>query len=298
MNYLFTRAIGVAALAVLFAGTSAAAPDVKDTIKKSFEVSSGGRLYVDLDHGTVEVRAGGGSGVSVEVEREVDVDSKTDAKRILEDHELEFSQDGDDVTIRSRYDGDGGLWSGWKDRARMSIKVLVRVPENYDVDFATGAGNVTVRDISGDVDGTTGAGNITIGQVDGSVEIRSGSGNIEIAGVSGELEVKSGAGNISVGYVRGQVSAHTGAGNISAKITQQPQSDSELETGAGNITVYIAQDVRCDVDAVAVLGSASTDFDLNVEGKWMKKSFAGAVNGGGPDLRLRSGVGNVELKRL
>ncbi len=56
-------------------------------------------------------------------------------------------------------------------------------------------------------------------------------------------------------------------------------------------------DIAVNVDARASLGTAKSDFDLKVKGKWMSKSFGGSLNGGGPALVIHSGVGNVELRR-
>ena len=157
---------------------------------------------------------------------------------------------------------------------------------------------MTIEDLEGKVEGRTGAGNITIGRVHGEVDINSGSGNITVDGAVGQVAVTSGAGNVTLHDVAGEIRATTGAGNVVARITEQPDGNSRLESGAGNVTVYLKRDVGVDVDAVASVGSANTDFPLRVQGKWMHKSFSGDLNGGGPALRMRSGVGNVTLRKM
>ncbi len=270
--------------------------DIKDTVKKSFDVRSGGTLAIDMDRGDVEVRSTGEQTVLIEVERIVDASSKDEAKSILDDHQLEMYKKGNDVVLRSRLEREGRNWKRWSDRERVRVRVVVRIPSKYNVDFATGAGNVLADDVDGVVEGETGAGNVKIGRISGHVTISSGSGNVEIDGALGSVEVNTGAGNISIGEVGGEVVANSGAGNITATITRQPPARSRLETGAGNVTVYLAGDVGIDVLGETGLGSADTDFGLKVEGKWMSKSFKGSVNGGGPALTMRSGVGNVRLK--
>lgn len=271
-----------------------------DTIKRSFQVSPGGTLQVDIDFGNVIVESSGDGMVYVELQRTVGSENEDEAKRLLARHEWEIDQVGNDVVVESRYEFEGT--DRWINRNRRDnvfrLKVVVRIPDEYSVDFTTGAGNVSITDVGGWVEGTTGAGNITIGEVTGSVEIRSGSGNIDIAGIDGSIEVTSGAGNVTLGYVTGEIQANTGAGNIEARITRQPGGDSSVETGAGNVTVYLGSDVGMQVDARASVGSAECDFGLKVSGKWMSKSFEGDVNGGGPALTMRSGVGNVALKRI
>ena len=96
------------------------------------------------------------------------------------------------------------------------------MPERYNVDFVTGAGNVEIFDIEGEVNGKTGAGNVDISDMEGSIDIISGAGNIDIEGVSESVEVNTGAGNIDLEDVTGFVRAKTGAGNITARISEQP----------------------------------------------------------------------------
>lgn len=270
----------------------------RDTVKRSFTVQPGGTLFIDVDFGNVTVESSNDSMVRVEIERLLDERSEDEAKRILSRHEWRIDQESNDVVIESRFerDRDGFMFRGNRSGLRVHVRVIV--PREYNVEFKSGAGNVVIADLNGTVVGTTGAGNIEVGEVDGSVEIRSGSGNIDIAGVDGAVEVNSGAGNVSLGYVTGQVRANTGAGNVTARITEQPRGGSILESGAGSVTVFLAENVGVDVDAHASVGSASCDFGLRVSGKWMSKTFEGEVNGGGPALTMRSGVGNVALRRM
>ncbi len=274
------------------------APDARDTVKRTFKVQPGGRLVVDMDHGNVEIEVGRDDMVHIEVERIVEADSREEAKRILDEHELAFEQDGNTVRFRSRFEDDRWTRRLWGRSKRFKVEVRIRVPERFDIDFTNGAGNVRVADVTGRVEGRTGAGNVVIGMVRGPVEVSSGAGNIEVDGAVGRIEVSSGAGNITLRRIEGQILAHTGAGNITAQISRQPADDSRLESGAGNVTVYLDEGVGVYVDAVAGIGSAECEYGLKIDGKWMKKSFGGRINGGGPELTLRSGVGNVALKKM
>ncbi len=295
------RFVGLMALLGLLLAPAANADtgiDIKDTIKKSFSVKEGGTLSLDLDRGSIVIRSSSESTVFVEVVRIVAADDKEEAKRMLEDHQLEILKKGNDVVMRSRFDQDGIGWKKWRDHDRVKLKVLVRVPSRYNVDFTTGAGNVYAEAVDGRVEGTTGAGNVEIGRVSGQVRITSGTGNVDIAGASGPVEVVTGAGNITIGDVGGEVVANTGAGNIEARISEQPSNRSRLETGAGNVTVYLADHVGMDVHAETGIGSADCEFGLKVSGKFLSgKSFKGSVNGGGPVLTMHAGAGSVSLKR-
>ncbi len=275
-----------------------AALDIDDVVKKSFKVKEGGTLYIEMDYGNIDVEIGSGDMVEIEMIRTVKVNSKDEAREIFDTyHEYSFEQSRGDVIVESRYSEKRDGWGRWGKKNKFKVNLRVRVPADYNVDFETGAGNIEIGDVGGEINGRTGAGNIFIGAVDGIVDITSGAGNIEVVGATSNVEVNTGAGNIELNEVTGFVRANTGAGNITASINSQPESDSKLETGAGNVTVYLVKSAGVFVDARASMGSASCEFPLKIEGKWMTKSFEGEVNGGGPDLYMRSGVGNVTLRK-
>jgi len=283
---------------LLLAGGFATA-QAQDVIKESFNVDQGGTLYLDIDYGSVEIRTHSSSVVEFTLERDVEGVSSTEMKEILARHDFRFNQDGDDVIIEldSEMDGDDRAWRRWKNDHNLDIDLVVTVPNEYNVDFRTGAGNVDIADLEGWIDGRTGAGNVEIGRIYGSVDVSSGAGNVRIRGAQGEVDVQSGAGDIILEDVEGTITVRTGAGNVEAYITQELRGDSSFNTGAGNVTVYLSGDIGADVEARASLGNARSDYDLREKGKWMSKTLTGQVNGGGPEITMSAGVGNVSLRR-
>jgi len=271
--------------------------DVKDVVKKAYTVRPGGTLHLDLDHGNVDIETVRDNRVLIVIERIAKADTREEASEILQRHEYDFVQDDGDVRVRSRFDKDDSFWGRWRGHDRLKVHMRVRVPEEYNVEFSSGAGNVVIADVNGIISGRTGAGNIDIKNVQGVVEVTSGAGNINVEGDLDRVKVDTGAGNVNLNGVYGAVKATTGAGNIFAEILGQPEEASHLRSGAGNVTVRLAEGVSVYVDGSASMGTCETDFPLEVEGKWFKRSFSGQVNGGGPELRLSAGVGNVTLKK-
>jgi len=295
---ILTRTALVALLLAFVGGNvQAKNTQVRDVIKKTYDVRPGGTIHIDIDHGNIEIETTSDNRVLIELVRIAKAEDRELAERMLERHEYAFDKRGNDVYIRSRYDHDKGFMKKWRRRSRLKIQVIVKVPERYSVDFSNGAGNVDIVDVEGLIEGRTGAGNIVLDGVRGIVEISSGAGDIEIAGDLERVEVSTGAGDINLHGLQGAIEASTGAGDIFAEIINQPDQDSELRSGAGNVTVYLADDISVYVDATASLGSADCDFPLKVKKKWLKKSFSGEINGGGPELRMYAGVGSVTLRR-
>ncbi len=298
-QYVRTWSLLAAALLVTanFHAGDADLVDIKDTVKRSYKVRPGGTLELDIDQGRVEILPGPGREVLIEVERKVTTDSREKAERIFERHELQIEERDGGVYVESRFDQEDTFWNRIRSVDRLRVRVRARIPENYNVEFRTGAGNVELGSFSGNISGLTGAGNIEIGEVSGSVEVVSGSGNIAIESAGEKVEAYAGAGNVVIRSTRGEATVKVGAGNIEVYITDQPDGASHLSTGAGSVMVYVAGSVGVDVDAECAAGSASTDYPLGVEGRWTRKTFAGSINGGGPDLRMYAAVGNVALRK-
>lgn len=258
-----TRYFSAAVLICLFPITLAWG---QDTVSRSFDVRPGGTLEVEMDLGDLDVRTSRDNQVRVEVERDLDVDR----------HELTIESRGNRVVIESEYDDEERRGRRWNN---VHIDVIVYMPASWSVEFNTGAGNVEIDPVDGDVTGSTGAGNVTLDGVGGLTDLQTGAGNIDIDGAGGRIDVRTGAGNVDVTLVRAL------------------DKRSEVRSGAGNVTVYVDRDLSLDIDARASVGSASCAFGLRERGEFLSRSCEGEINGGGPELSLTSGVGNVSVRR-
>lgn len=284
---------------ILLAGTVGSAQARQDVVKDQFRVAPGGTLFLDIDYGDIDVVTHRSDVVTITMERDVDGASDRELKEILSRQRYRFEQDGDDVIVEVRLDEDDNdrAWKRWKRDYDLEVDIRIVVPERYDVEFRTGAGNVSIAELKGDVSGRTGAGNLELERITGIVDVSSGAGNVDVVDNDGNVYVQSGAGTVDLEAIRGRIEARTGAGNITAVIDGPLTGDSSFNTGAGNVTVYLSDDVEADVEGRASLGNAKTDFDLRTRGKFMSKSFSGRLNGGGPEIVMSSGVGNVSLRR-
>ncbi|MEV4164744.1 DUF4097 family beta strand repeat-containing protein [Nonomuraea dietziae] len=88
------------------------------------------------------------------------------------------------------------------------------------------------------------------------VKTDSGAGDITLRSLSGEIEVTTGAGDIDANGLTGKrLFAETGAGDIKLKYESSPDKV-ELETGAGTSTLYLPQGAY---DVTADTGAGSSD---------------------------------------
>lgn len=232
------------------------------TIEKSFDVSNGGTLKLETDTGILKVASHNDNKVLVEV----DIDGRDE-----DQFEVTFKHSGDNVSI------DGERERSFKGR-RLRVTYRIKVPKDYNLDLDTSGGSIEIGDLKGAVNAHTSGGSIDVGRIEGMLKIRTSGGSIDIEAVSGA------------------VNAHTSGGSVKATISKQPQSSSKLSTSGGSITVYLAKDIAVDLNAKTSGGRVSSD--LSVKGQIGKKSIRGSINGGGPELILKTSGGNVRVKAL
>jgi len=178
---------------------------------------------------------------------------------------------------------------------------------NGDLAVTTGGGSITVKQVGGHLKATTGGGALELGNVGGAVTAETGGGSIRLS--SGAIvTAETGAGSIQCMNVRRGIRAETGTGAIVAEFTAKRGefTDSRLEAGMGDIIVYLPADLAVTVRAAIDLAnghSIQSEFNaLKVtqsEGFGPQEVYAeGALNGGGPTLKLHTTNGNISLRRL
>ena len=141
-------------------------------------------------------------------------------------------------------------------------------------------------------------------------------GDIRVEGVDGELEIANVNGAITLTAVGGSVVAHTVNGKVTATLarvsTQKPMAFTSLN---GAVDITLPATTKANLKLRTDNGSAFTDFDLHtlpapssevVEdtrqsgGRYrlnVNKVIYGTVNGGGPDIEVRTFNGNIYVRK-
>jgi DUF4097 and DUF4098 domain-containing protein YvlB len=188
----------------------------------------------------------------------------------------------------------------------------------------TAGGEITVRDAGGPLHVSTEGGNVEVVRAEGSVTASSAAGLIEVRQAGGPVHAETKGGSIQVGSahgarcesaagtirvksVSGSLRIVTASGSILAELVPGvPLQDSFLSTGGGDITVLIPSNLAVSVQArnesPGVGGRIVSDFSeiqvRRVEHGATRPSIAeGALNGGGPVLRIAAAGGIIYLRR-
>ena len=156
------------------------------------------------------------------------------------------------------------------------------------------AGNIVIADTAG--------GPIDVDYAKGMVTAKNSSGGpIQVRTASG-VTCESAGGGINLTSVGGSLKAETGVGSIIARFQTQPVADSFLSTSHGDITVWIPSNLRVTVRAQNGSYGGSrrivSEFpDIKVKAVGFATLAEGALNGGGPLVRIAGSGGMIYIRR-
>ena len=136
---------------------------------------------------------------------------------------------------------------------------------------------------------------------------------IIVEGVEGDIETQHVNGEITLINVSGTVIAHTTNGDVKATVARlTPDKPMAFTSLNGDIDVTLPGTTRATFKLRSDMGDVYTDFDLKLTsqtstsqgtrtgGRYrveVNKSLTGTLNGGGPEIELRTYNGDVYLRR-
>jgi hypothetical protein len=161
----------------------------------------------------------------------------------------------------------------------------------------TAGGAININSAGGSVAASTGGGSITVGKAGGIVTVRNAAGPVRVGAAAG-VRCESGTGGIRVSNIAGPMRVSTTVGSIVASLLSgRPLADSFLATGNGDITVVIPSNVGVNIRADTQRRIVSDFPGITVRTLGPQVVAEGAVNGGGPLLRISGMGGTIFIKR-
>ena len=271
-------------------------------IEKAIPVKSGGQLFLHSNLGSVNVKTHQKSNVEMKLVHTVSAADEATADKIFNALQIRYQLNKEDGIDLEMTEGvDAAIIANFPTTKLTEIEnekaeqlkelknvILLKnnshhrnatfellIPEEFNLDIHTDAGQITTREINGWAKLNTYAGNIETGNITSSARLISKSGQITVANVGNDATIETGAGTISMGQVLGNLTAKTDSGDISGTAVAGTveasvgtghiefghlQKSSSLKTGQGNIKVWIADD---QVEAISKAGKV----DINLVGQ-------------------------------
>lgn len=250
-----------------------------------------GKAYAESMGGSVSMNDIGGTAIASTMGGSIDVD------KIGGDLKLETA--GGSINI--------GTVNGqvMAETAGGSINV---VQGKSNVSVETAGGSISVSDCGGMLKATTAGGSIDIGRVAAGAHLETAGGSIRLNSAGDIVKAVTSGGGIKLSRLTKGVYAETEAGGIEAEFIAKrgDYTDSKLVTNSGDIVVYLPSDLGVTVRATIEVSNGHkvySDFDEvkvtnDNDGYGPRTVYGnGAINGGGPVLKLNTSNGNIILKR-
>ncbi len=162
-----------------------------------------------------------------------------------------------------------------------SLRVELTVPRQANLDLQTSDGDINADSVKGELRFNTGDGNIDAQGLDGTLRAGSGDGEIRLAGRFDVLDL------------------HTGDGNVDARVLAGSRMASSwlVRTGDGDLVLRLPENFAADLDVHTGDGHISVDLPVTTSGSVGGNRFRGKLNGGTELLQLRSGDGNINIRK-
>ena len=242
----------------------------QETITKTYDGVE--NINLSTSSGDGIIKKGSGNRVKVTLEYTYDDDS----------FEPIFEQSGNRLELKEIFERN----SRTSGRSTWTLEI----PDDIDVRFNTGSGDlkiddlkielrsnlgsgdVELRDLIGDIDVNTGSGDIDVDNLDGELRANTGSGKIEIADSKGDIDVNAGSGYIRLNRITGAFGINVGSGDITASGLNITGSSS-FNSGSGDTEVVLVSALDHDISVNSGSGDAVLDFNGNkIEGEILMKA--------------------------
>ena len=315
--------------AALFTAGALCLQAEEEIITKTFEMKPGGKLVMNVDRGSIHITTSDSEKVEVRIKRELKDASAAEAKRIFEQHKIDFTPTDQELKIEAT--GPKGF-SGFKNPFnRLQVDYTIGIPARFDIALKTAGGHIEVADLQGKAEVRTAGGNLKLATIKGPLDAHTSGGHISVTKVEGDANLDTAGGNVKAGEIGGDLVAHTSGGHIaidkalgtvkastsggnievkdasgtvnartsgghvSAHLSGQPKQDCSLKTSGGNVNLQLASNLNFNLNASTGGGRVSSDFpgDFNKQ----KTKLTAQINGGGPEMSLETSGGNVQIRK-
>jgi len=264
-------------------------------------VARGEWFRLHIQQGDITVTEGTGTQVELRAEKILRQGSVTDIAFVVR-------RVGSGVVICAVYedsdecneDGFRSEWRRWPRNFRPpTLSVTLKVPAGTRLSVNSGNGDVSVTGAQTELVARSGNGRVRVSGTAGEVDAASGNGEVTVDNVRGPVTAATGNGDVYVTAVQGPVSANSGNGDLRVRMTELKGTDNmDFTTGNGRIEITVPEGFGAEVDASTGNGSIQTDFPIQVSGRISKTRLRGTIGQGGRRLRLITGNGTIELRRI
>ena len=268
-----------------------AVPSFASEQTRTFDLEPGQKIEFDLKHGGSIDIAGWDKPTA-----EINISDRRD----LSDYELTFDKTSYGLKITASLSA--------QRNKNNALSFTLNVPHKVDVDFFSGGGGFTLKNVEGQFKGKTYGGSIKLDDVKGNVAIKTNGGGIEVINSKVDGAIHTNGGSVLVRDVVGDLYASTNGGEVRYENVRRrnDRPDNTGHSGKGKDvkgeTVHVKTNGGdIDVDEApdgAIVYTGGGEININNADKFVEAN----TGGGDIDIRTKSGwikattgAGNIDV---
>ena len=293
---------------------------------KVFDVKPDGKLILELDLGTIDVKTANLNKVDIVVTKEVEqlegwlqkalkseeAFTDIDVAEALADFEVTFEQKETDVHIKGKFKRGREHWEKKQGLlSLLTIRFEVTIPYHYSVNLTTSRDDISVADLAGELHARTSSnGGITLAGCKGNVDVKTSVGDVNLSNITGSVKAIGGdiqiinvgdgviaqassSGSITVTDCESNVDAKASVGNID--LTNITGTVKASTGSSGSITVT---DCENNVDVKASVGNIDLTNIIGTAKASTGSSGNITLKGCESDVDVKTSVGDVNLSNI
>lgn len=231
--------------------------------EKSFDISEGKNLIVDVPGGDVTVTYWNKESVEVKIFGNEKAYDKID---------FDISGDGETVEVIGNKSSSVSSWF-----SNIKVEVEIKVPVKFNLDINTSGGD------------------IKCGGIEGMLMLNTSGGDIWTDKCSGNISVSTSGGDVFLFCKDASIEAETSGGDIELEYSGENMGV-DLSTSGGDIEIKLPSDLTASLDLSTSGGDVSCSLTLSNITKSYETSLVGDMNGGGEEIAAHTSGGDITVR--
>lgn len=230
--------------------------------EKSFPITPGKNLLVDISSGDVKVTYWNKEEVNVKIFCNKNAKEK-----------MSFSMEKTDEMVKVTGKRKSSF-SSWF--SNLNVEVEIKVPAQFNLDISTAGGDIKCGGITGNAELNTSGGDIWADKFSGIINVSTSGGDIFLFCRDAQIDAETSGGDVTLEY-EGEnkgIELSTSGGDIEIKLPKEFAAAMELSTSGG--------DVSCSLNMSNVKKSSGS-------------RLVGDLNGGGQKLSAHTSGGDITV---
>jgi len=240
-----------------------------DEWNKHWSTSGKPELHITAGDAAVDIKYGAGDGIDAVVRTKGYTIGESGVR--IQEH-----QSGNRVELEVKEPS-----SHFNFHGNRELKIELRVPRDLSAYLRTGDGPISIEGVHGAVHANTGDGPVKVGDFEGTLDAQTGDGPVTLQGRFDDLRVQTGDGPVTV----------------TAEHGSRILSSWHLQTGDGPVQLHLPGDIAANLELHSGDGPIQLNLPLTVSGSQDHHNVHGTLNGGGPELSVRTGDGPINISR-